>query len=109
MVLIYYFFNPSEYFFPPCTFYQTTGWYCPGCGSQRAFHALLHGNFLMAFQYNLLLPLGLLAGAYYAMLQVARKCWNKPFYNYLQHRYFMWFLVAFILLYWILRNVPFIF
>ncbi|MFD0964819.1 DUF2752 domain-containing protein [Pseudofulvibacter geojedonensis] len=25
---------------------------CPGCGGQRAFHQLLHGNFLEAAQLN---------------------------------------------------------
>lgn len=106
IVFIYYFFNPAEYFFPPCTFYQTTGLYCPGCGSQRAFHTLLHGNFLTAFRQNLLLPFGLLALTYYTGLQIVRKWLNKPCYNYLQHRYFTWFFVAFTLLYWILRNIP---
>ena len=38
---------------------------CPGCGTQRAIHQLLHGNLAAAFQANamilLILPLTLLA------------------------------------------------
>lgn len=56
--VLYYFFNPSvERFFPSCPFYTATGWQCPGCGSQRAIHELLHFNFIEAFQYNALLVL----------------------------------------------------
>ena len=38
--------------FPPCPFRSLTGWYCPGCGSLRAFHQLLHGNLRVAFALN---------------------------------------------------------
>ena len=31
-----------------------TGFSCPGCGSQRAVHALLHGDLGSAFAYNAL-------------------------------------------------------
>ncbi len=44
-----------------CFFYQITHFLCPGCGGQRAFHALLHGHLWEAFQWNclifLILPL----------------------------------------------------
>ena len=39
----------------PCAFYETTGLYCPGCGSGRAVYALLHGRVREAFSYNVLL------------------------------------------------------
>ncbi|PYV86056.1 MAG: hypothetical protein DMG90_22080 [Acidobacteria bacterium] len=35
--------NPaSSGIFPPCPFLWLTGFYCPGCGSLRALHQLLH-------------------------------------------------------------------
>lgn len=46
--------------FPPCPVFYLTGWYCPGCGSLRALHQLLHGNLPAAWAMNpltvLLLP-----------------------------------------------------
>lgn len=49
----YYFANPlSNSFFIKCPFKTLTGLDCPGCGSQRALHSLLHGNFKQAFHYN---------------------------------------------------------
>jgi hypothetical protein len=45
--------NPvGSRWFPPCPFKYLTGWYCPGCGSTRALHHLLHGRVAAAFGYN---------------------------------------------------------
>ncbi len=38
--------------FPPCPVHYLTGWYCPGCGSLRAIHQLLHGNLRAAWALN---------------------------------------------------------
>jgi Protein of unknown function (DUF2752) len=38
--------------FPPCPVHYLTGWYCPGCGSLRAFHQLLHGHLRAAWAMN---------------------------------------------------------
>ncbi len=38
--------------FPPCPVRYLTGWYCPGCGSLRAIHQLLHGNLQAAWAMN---------------------------------------------------------
>lgn len=45
--------DPSEYtWMPKCIFKLITGYDCPGCGSSRALHALIHGNFLQALHFN---------------------------------------------------------
>ncbi|PPS74296.1 hypothetical protein BV882_11575 [Streptomyces sp. 46] len=41
--------------FPACPFRATTGFDCPGCGSLRALHELVHGHLAAAADYNLLL------------------------------------------------------
>jgi hypothetical protein len=59
IVVIYYFYynDPSngEAIFISCITKSISGFDCPGCGSQRAFHELLHGNFIKAAQFNLLI------------------------------------------------------
>jgi hypothetical protein len=35
-----------------CPWYAWTGWQCPGCGGQRALHALLHGRLGEALGHN---------------------------------------------------------
>ena len=67
--------------FPPCLFHALTGLHCPGCGSLRATHELLHGRLLSALRHNafwvLLLPL-----VFYAVLsetlRAVRVGWLGP-------------------------------
>ena len=57
----YFFLNPyeQEYFFISCPFYKITGYQCPGCGSQRAFHELLHLRIFEAIKQNVLFVLAI--------------------------------------------------
>lgn len=58
-------FDPAQHaLFPKCVFYVATGFFCPGCGSQRALHALLHGHVGEAFGQNALVVLALPYFAY---------------------------------------------
>lgn len=51
--VVLYLLNPSSYWFmPKCPFKLITGLNCPGCGIQRAIHAMLHGKFTEAITYN---------------------------------------------------------
>ena len=67
--VVYGCFDPATAgFFPPCPFRAVTGLLCPGCGTQRALHALLNGNLPEALQLNALvvvsLPLAALTAVY---------------------------------------------
>ena len=54
-VTFLYFINPLQQLnWLRCPVNLMTGYYCPGCGSLRAVHALLHGDLLAAVSYNLL-------------------------------------------------------
>ena len=49
------FFDPStSAIFPPCPTNALTSLYCPGCGTLRAMHALLHGDVKEALSQNIL-------------------------------------------------------
>ena len=51
-----YLYNPQDIsVFPRCPFYALTGYKCPGCGTLRAIHAMLHFQFAAAFRLNPLL------------------------------------------------------
>ncbi|MBP5620938.1 MAG: DUF2752 domain-containing protein [Thermoguttaceae bacterium] len=56
--------KPGGVKLPPCLFHETTGFYCPGCGSTRALQRLLRGDVLGAFRHNLLVVPGLVAILY---------------------------------------------
>ncbi len=55
LLIVLYLFDPStEAFFPPCPTNALTNLYCPGCGTLRALHALVHGNIAEAASQNIL-------------------------------------------------------
>lgn len=103
-----FFFDPSTAgFYPSCPFHALTGLYCPGCGTCRALHALLHGNVAEAFWFNPLTVLALplliyLLAPYVAFGLGARKVSVAS----VPARY-TWVLLWTILAYWVLRNVPY--
>jgi len=58
--IVLFFFDPATYgFYPPCVFRTIFGAACPGCGSLRAMHQLLRGNFAAAWALN---PMLMIAG-----------------------------------------------
>ena len=70
---IYYFYDPSlNGFFPRCPFLSITGWRCPGCGSQRAIHAILHGDLATAWHFNAMMVVSLPILAVYTFAEFTR-------------------------------------
>ncbi len=105
---VVYRFAPTEYaFYPRCLFYATTHWLCPGCGSTRALHALLHGDLRNALHYNalftLLAPIGFFWFAFYCYQAVR----NNRFPPLAVPRSVTIPLVAVIVLFTIARNTLF--
>ena len=105
--LLYFYFDPSfNEFFPSCPFHTFTGLYCPGCGSQRAFHALLNGDITLALGYNMLFVLFLpfmLYSAGVTVNNIFRK--QKIRQQIFRSQSFTLATLAVVLLFWILRNI----
>lgn len=103
--IIYYALDPSSStLFPRCTFLEMTGYKCPGCGSQRAIHALLHGDLATAFSYNAML---LIAIPWIALCLFAetRRTRNPRLYARLNPPLLIWLFLAMVLMWWLLRNI----
>ena len=102
---IYYALDPSSStMFPRCTFLSLTGYKCPGCGSQRAIHALLHGDVVAAFKFNALMMVSIpwLALCFFAESQRVR---NPRLYARLNSPLLIWIFLAMVLGWWLLRNI----
>jgi len=104
---LYFTFDPiNNLLFPKCPLFATTGIYCPGCGSQRATHSLLHFDFLNVFKSNLLfLPFVVLA-MYHFGIQVVNPIMKTNYRSILDHSKAPWVVLIIVLLYWLLRNIP---
>lgn len=104
-VLILFFFDPARAgFYPPCLFHKLTGLQCPGCGSLRALHHLLHGELLTALQLNALLVVGVLVCAGLAI----HRAWGRRRGGGSQlrvHRAWLWAALVLVLLFGVLRNL----
>lgn len=104
-VVVYFGFDPSvNAWFPKCPFLMLTGWQCPGCGSQRAIHSLLHLDLLSAMRYNLLLVFSLpvLAVLLYAEAVRGRK---PAFYAKVHRVAYIWIYFAVVCMWWLGRNL----
>ena len=102
-----FFLDPARCaFFPSCPFHLLTGLYCPGCGTTRTLHQLIHGHFLAALRFNascaLLLPL--LGGA--LALQIIRARSLAPIRGFNARPIWGWALLGLIVAFGILRNLP---
>lgn len=108
VVLAYLFINPSEVdFLPKCPFYITTGFYCAGCGSQRATHQLLNLNFIGVLQQNVFYAFGLLLLLSQLVIFSVNKYSNKKVYNYFNHPKTPIIILVLVILFWVLRNIPY--
>jgi hypothetical protein len=108
LALILFIGNPEgrASIIPPCPLYFFTRIFCPGCGTARAMHQLLHGHLLSALAYNpltvLFAPLLLYVLCSHILIIVRGRGLSEP--N-LPARG-IWALFGLILIYWILRNIP---
>lgn len=74
ILLFYYIFDPASYvWMPQCFFHKLTGLQCMGCGSQRAVHALLHGDIASAFLANAYMVSALPFLGFLAWLELSRR------------------------------------
>jgi len=91
---------------PPCPFHALTGLYCPGCGSTRTLHALLHGDIGQAMAMN---PLLVLALPVLAAMALNAAGWmprgSEPLWRLLARpKPWLWLLSGYMLL----RNLPWV-
>jgi hypothetical protein len=104
LTLVYLFDPSSAGFFPPCIFRMITGFECPGCGSTRGLHALLHGDVVTAWNFNPLMfvvvPLIALFAAWEGLrfAGVKMRPLNPPTWS-------IWMLVVVAVVFAIVRNM----
>jgi len=107
VAVLFFILDPNKHeIFPKCVFHSLTGMYCPGCGSQRALHSLLHLDLAGVVSYNFLfLPAGFLLLYHYAHPLLNRFLnWKLP--NLFYMKYTPWVFFVVVILFWVLRNLP---
>lgn len=104
LLSLYFLYNPADFtgFFPECPIFKYTGYHCPGCGSQRAIHDLMHLNLSEALSHN---PLMILTFLFGGLLYLFKR---ETFVNIIYHPKSPYIIFGIFILYWILRNLPFV-
>jgi hypothetical protein len=101
-------FEPGKSgFFPACPFRALTGFTCPGCGSTRGLHRLVHGDVVAAFELNPLMVLSLPFLLYALLRYTNAAVRGRPMKVHHLNPKYIWALLVVILSFWIFRNTPF--
>jgi hypothetical protein len=107
-VAVLFFFDPATAgFFPVCTLHALTGWQCPGCGGLRAVHQLTHGHLAAAWRLNPLLVALLPVAFWLGLREAVRVLTGREWPGVVTRPIFVWLLAVGLVLFGILRNVPF--
>lgn len=92
--------------YPTCPFLAVTGYYCPGCGTLRACHALVHLDLGTAWDRNPLLlvalPLMFASWVMWGLRLAGRTTWSTI----LVPPRWLWLAIVVIVAFWVLRNIP---
>lgn len=105
LAVVYFFVDPMEVrWMPRCIWKVATGTDCPGCGSQRMAHALMHGDMHGAWHANAyaLCMLPIIGGMLW--LELFRKR-HPRLYMRFHSPVVIRVLAASVLIWWIVRNM----
>lgn len=91
---------------PICPFRALTGFTCPGCGSTRGMHQLLHGNIGAAFEFNPLLLVALPFLLYALVRYSYRVMSGQPLGGNTLAPKYIYTIFGVVLFFWIFRNTP---
>ncbi|NJP97330.1 DUF2752 domain-containing protein [Nonomuraea sp. FMUSA5-5] len=97
--------EPGHY--PTCPFLWLTGLYCPGCGTLRTIHALAHLDPVAALGLNPLAVAMIPFLVFWWGRWVVRAVQGRPRRTTLAHPAWLWAFLAIVMVYWVVRNLPF--
>ncbi|WP_409529535.1 DUF2752 domain-containing protein [Soonwooa sp.] len=109
VLLVYFFIDPAYSGWAiNCPFKAITKYDCPGCGSQRAFHQLLHGQCSNAFVLNPLFVVAIPVFLIFLVFQIVDlKTKYSKFYNLLFGFKSILIYLIIVLMFFVVRNTGF--
>ena len=107
LFVVYALIDPATaWWMPKCPFHLLTGYDCPGCGSQRAVHALLHGDVTRALRENALLVCLLPAMAVMGYAELTRRR-NPRLYRLTCRPAVIFTILGLVIVWSVVRNIVF--
>ena len=103
--ILYYLYDPVEVrWMPRCIWNVATGTDCPGCGSQRMAHALMHGDIAGAWHANAFALCMIPLIVFMLWLELFREK-SQKLYRIFHSPVVIWTLGCSVLVWWIVRNL----
>jgi hypothetical protein len=90
--------------YPACPFLAVTGYFCPGCGSLRAVHALTHGDLRAAVGLNVLTVVAAVAVSG-LWGQWALRRWRGQPRSRVAPAWTLYLVLGAVVVFWIVRNL----
>lgn len=109
ILLVYFMINPANSSWHlSCPFKMMSTYDCPGCGSQRAFHELLHGYFKKAFVLNPLFVIAIPFFLIFLVFQIGdlKIKYSKSYNSLFGFKSFLVYLIV-VFLFFVVRNKAF--
>jgi len=100
-------FDTDGSLLPRCVVRETTGYLCPGCGSGRATHSLLHRRWALAWRCNPLFVIALPLMAAGLVNEAVRAVRGRPIWRWRMPGRWMLAIAVVILGFGIIRNLPY--
>lgn len=97
--------SPGHY--PTCPFLAISGFFCPGCGTLRAVHALTHGDLGEAVGLNVFTVSMIPLLAFLWLRWAVASFRGRPSRTRPADPRLIWLLLAAVVVFWITRNLPF--
>jgi hypothetical protein len=99
--------DPTRGGYPSCPFRLLTGFQCPGCGTTRALHQLLHGHPLTAFELNPLIVIALPFLTFILILLTQSAIGKRNNWSISIPARYGWLTLLVVVGFWIVRNTSF--
>ncbi|MBI3260293.1 MAG: DUF2752 domain-containing protein [Ignavibacteriae bacterium] len=105
-VFLFLYNSKTMHFVPRCPFFWATGLYCPGCGTTRGFHRLLHGDIIGALHANILMTITVPYILHRFLSYLSVHLLGKKIPEIMLPPLWVKILVGFTLVFWVVRNIP---
>jgi len=105
-VFIFWYNSATMHFLPRCPFNWATGYYCPGCGTTRGLHRLLHGDIAGALRANVLMIVTVPYVVYSIVRYLSQNILSHQLPAIILKPIIVQLLAALVIVFWIVRNIP---
>ncbi|MFN8360044.1 MAG: DUF2752 domain-containing protein [Candidatus Kapaibacterium sp.] len=105
-VFLFLYNSKTMHILPRCPFNWATGYYCPGCGTTRGLHRLLHGDIAGALRANVLMIVTVPYVVYSIVRYLSLSLLGTQLPAIILKPIVVQLLAVLVIVFWVVRNIP---